>query len=231
MSKALLDHLGSLLGDKLLETTDHRGDEVAIVAPADWYRAAEYLRRDEKLGMTQFTDLTAVDYPERAPDEPRFDLLLFVRNPSVGKRLRLKTRVADGKSVASLTDLWAGANWAEREAFDMFGIVFDGHPDLRRILLYPEFQGHPLRKDYPIDQAQPLVPYRDADDTHKLPPFGIEEGQPFGRTDWSRRLQGLDDQVSPSLALAAGQRASLSSVEAHTPEAAPEPAVDAANEA
>jgi len=231
MSKALLDHLGSLLGDKLLETSEHHGDEVAIVASADWHLAAEHLRRDEKLGMAQFTDLTAVDYPERAPDEPRFDLLLFVRNPALGKRLRLKTRVADGASVASLTDLWAGANWAEREAFDMFGIVFEGHPDLRRILLYPEFQGHPLRKDYPIDRAQPLVPYRDADDTHKLPPFGIEEGQPFTRTDWPRRLQGVDDQVSPSLALAAGQRASLSSVEASVPEAAPEPAADAANEA
>ncbi|NCQ59670.1 MAG: NADH-quinone oxidoreductase subunit C [Myxococcales bacterium] len=227
MSKALLDRLATLLGDKLLETTDFRGDEVALVAPADWHAAAEFLRRDEKLAMGQFTDLTAVDYPERAPEEPRFDVLLFVRNPETHKRLRLKTRLADGKTLATLTDLWAGASWAEREVYDMFGISFEGHPDMRRILLYKEFEGHPLRKDYPIDRAQPLVPYRDADDTHKLPPFGVDEGQPFARTDWSRRLEGLDAQVSPSLAVAAGQRASLSSEEVH-PVHAPEPAADAA---
>lgn len=228
MSKALLDTLGGLLGDKLIETSDFRGDEVATVAPADWHTAAEHLRRNEKLAMAQFTDLTAVDYPARTPAEPRFDVLLFVRNPKTGKRLRLRTKVAEGKSLATLTELWAGANWAEREIFDMFGVRFDGHPDLRRILLYSEFEGHPLRKDYPIDHAQPLVPYRDADDIHKLPPFGVEQGQPFARTDWSQRLAGADEQVSPSLAVAAGQRASLSSVEARTP--ATEPAADAASE-
>jgi len=229
MSKALLDRLGTLLGDKLLETTDFRGDEVATVAPADWHAAAEFLRRDEKLAMAQFTDLTAVDYPERTPEAPRFDVLLFVRNPETGARLRLRTQVAEGKSVATLIDLWAGANWAEREIFDMFGVQFEGHPDLRRILLYAEFEGHPLRKDYPIDKAQPLVPYRDVADIHKLPPFGIEQGQPFARTDWSERLAGLDSQVSPSLAVAAGQRPSLSSAEAHILPT-PEPAADAASE-
>ena len=228
MSKALLDTLGGLLGDKLIETSDFRGDEVATVAPAHWHTAAEHLLRNEKLAMAQFTDLTAVDYPERTPDEPRFDVLLFVRNPTTGKRLRLRTKVAEGKSLATLTELWAGANWAEREIFDMFGVCFDGHPDLRRILLYTEFEGHPLRKDYPIDRAQPLVPYRDAADIHKLPPFGVEQGQPFARTDWSQRLAGADDQVSPSLAVAAGQRASLSSVQAHAP--TNEPAADAASE-
>ena len=85
----------------------------------------------------------------------------------------------------------------------MFGIKFKGHPDLRRILLYEEFVGHPLRKDYPIDKAQPLVPYREVSEIDKLAPFGIEEGQPFARIDWESRLAGRDEQVSPAIGVAA----------------------------
>ena len=96
----------------------------------------------------------------------------------------------------------------------MFGIPFKGHPDLRRILMYEEFEGHPLRKDYPIDRAQPLVPYRDTDEIDKLPPFGIEEGQPFARIDWEARLAGRDQQVSPAIGLQQGQRRTLSDSEA-----------------
>ncbi|MGB5704298.1 MAG: NADH-quinone oxidoreductase subunit C, partial [Polyangiales bacterium] len=107
-----------------------------------------------------------------------------------------------------------GANWAEREVFDMFGIEFQDHPDLRRILLYEEFIGHPLRKDYPIDKAQPLVPYREVTDITKLPPFGIEEGQPFARIDWEARLAGGDHQVSPAIGVQQGQRRTLSDSEA-----------------
>lgn len=96
----------------------------------------------------------------------------------------------------------------------MFGIRFEGHPDLRRILLYEEFEGFPLRKDYPIDKAQPLVPYRDTDSIQKLPPFGIEEGQPFARIDWEARMAGGDRQVSPAIGLQQGQRRTLSDSEA-----------------
>jgi NADH-quinone oxidoreductase subunit C len=92
-------------------------------------------------------------------------------------------RAADGEGaeIESLTELWASANWAERETWDMFGIRFIGHPDLRRILMYPEFEGHPLRKDYPAGAIQPLVEYRQVDNIDKLPPFGPEEGMSFGR--------------------------------------------------
>jgi len=98
-------------------------------------------------------------------------------------RLRLKTRVGDqdgdGAELDTLTGVWEGANWLERETYDMMGIVFRGHPDLRRILLYPEFVGHPLRKDYPADRTQPLVPYREG--YEKVAPFGPNEGMSFGR--------------------------------------------------
>jgi NADH-quinone oxidoreductase subunit C len=104
----------------------------------------------------------------------------------LGHRLRVKARVGDaegqGAEIDTLTPLWASANWAERECFDLLGVRFKGHPDLRRILLYPEFIGHPLRKDYPAELTQPIVPYREVPNTEKVPPFGPYEGMSFGRT-------------------------------------------------
>jgi NADH-quinone oxidoreductase subunit C len=213
MSKAAIARLKAQFGDKVLSTSDFRGDDSAYVAPGDWLAVATFLRDDEQLKMNMFTDLTAVDYPEREPDEPRFELVLMVRSLEKNHRVIIKTKVADGATPATLTGVWAGANWAEREVFDMFGIRFAGHRDLRRILMYDEFEGYPLRKDYPIDRVQPLVEYRDVDDTLKLPPFGIEEGQPFARVDWEERLAGRDEQVSPSIAVQTGQRRSLSDSE------------------
>jgi NADH-quinone oxidoreductase subunit C len=106
----------------------------------------------------------------------------------------LKTAVGDEEGeeveVASLSALWASANWLEREAYDMLGVRFSGHPDLRRILLYPEFEGHPLRKDYPADKIQPLVPFRDTGDNEKVAPFGPAEGMSFGRQ--SHRQSGRE---------------------------------------
>jgi len=113
-------------------------------------------------------------------------------------RIRLKARIGDagGKTarIASLVPVWAGSNWFEREAYDMFGIEFVGHPDLRRILLYEEFRGHPLRKDYPAERPQPLVPYREGV-AGKLPPFGPSEGMPFGRQTHAGPPAELDGRV------------------------------------
>jgi NADH-quinone oxidoreductase subunit C len=213
MSKLVLERLSAQFGDRILETSDFRGDEVARIAPESWLEVARFLKSE--CGMNQYTDLTAVDYPEREPEEPRFEVLLCVRSMSKGQRIRIKTRVADGQSLPTLTPVWAGADWGEREIFDMFGIRFDGHPDLRRILLYEEFEGHPLRKDYPIEKTQPLIPYRDTTDhVAKLPPFGADEGQPFGRIQWQERLKGRDQQVSPAIAVQTGQRRALSETSA-----------------
>jgi NADH-quinone oxidoreductase subunit C len=104
-------------------------------------------------------------------------------------RLRLKARVGDedgdNAEIDTVADIWVGTNWFERETFDLMGISFKGHPDLRRILMYPEFEGHPLRKDYPANKTQPLVPYRTEEEAglplEKLAPFGADEGMPFGR--------------------------------------------------
>ncbi|MGD8608465.1 MAG: NADH-quinone oxidoreductase subunit C [Myxococcales bacterium] len=212
MSQAVLDRLRAHFGDRILDTSDALGDYEVVVALDDWVELARFLKEDEELQMDHFIDFTAIDRPERA--QARFDLVLLARSSSSGSRIRARTSVKEGDKAASLTEVWSGANWAEREVWDMFGIEFAGHPDLRRILLYEEFVGHPLRKDYPIDKAQPLVPYRDVDDIQKLPPFGIEEGQPFARIDWEARLAGRDQQVSPAIGMQQGQRRTLSDSEA-----------------
>lgn len=208
MAKKILEKLKATFGARILETSSFRGDDEAIVAPKDWAEVCKALRDDPELACDHFIDITCVDYPER--DLPRFDVVLFVRSMQHKHRVRLKTRVGEDEPVATLTGVWAGANWGEREAFDMFGVRFTGHPDLRRILMYEEFEGHPLRKDYPIERAQPLVAYRDVPNTEKLPPFGPEMGQPWGRVDWNERLAGRDVQVSPAIGLQQHQRPTLS---------------------
>jgi len=213
MSKKVIERLQQELGSAILETSHFRGDDTAYVAPKDWVLVATLLRDHADLLMNHFVDLTAVDYPEREPDEPRFEVVLMVRSLTKNHRAIIKTKLEDGKTLPTLTGVWIGTDWAEREVYDMFGISFEGHPDLRRILMYEEFEGYPLRKDYPIERTQPLVPYRDAEDIAKLPPFGLDEGQPWGRIDWRRRLDGDDTQVSPAIGLQSGQRRTLSDSE------------------
>ncbi|UJR79269.1 NADH-quinone oxidoreductase subunit C [Sandaracinus amylolyticus] len=209
MSKKVLERLKAQFGDRILATSSNFGDDEAVVAPKDWLEVATFLRDDPECEMNHFVDVTCVDYPMRE-DLPRFDVLVFVRSLAKKHRVRLKTRVDEGGSVPSLVPVWIGANWGEREAWDMFGVVFEGHPDPRRILLYEEFVGHPLRKDYPIEKTQPLVPYRDVEDIDKLPPFGADEGQPWSRIDWQARIEGSDFQVSPAIGEQQGQRPALS---------------------
>lgn len=219
MSKNVLSRLTAEFSDRILEQSSFRGDDQAIVARKDWKAVAAFLRDDPQCAMDHFVDITAADYPEREPELPRFDVLLIVRSMQHKHRIRIKTRVGDGETLESLVDLWAGANWGEREVFDMFGIRFDGHPDLRRILMYDEFVGYPLRKDYPIEKTQPLVAYRDVPGIDKLPPFGPDEGQPWTRVDWTERLRGRDQQVSPAIGTQVGQRPALSRGPEYEPDA------------
>ncbi len=140
---------------EVIETGSQHGDEWARVAPEAWLSIAEFLRDDPQLQMTMFIDLTCVD---RIPDQPRFDVVLHLYSIEHKHRVRLLAGLPEADPVIdSLVSLWPGANWFEREAFDLYGVRFEGHPDLRRILLYPEFQGYPLRKDYPKEKRQPLL--------------------------------------------------------------------------
>jgi len=112
------------------------------------------------LAFDMLMDLTAVDYlkyPGRE-DGPRFEVVYHLYSLAHNHRVRIKTRVdEDDAVVPSAVGLWPSANWFEREVWDMFGVRFSGHPNLMRLLLYEEFVGHPLRKDYPIDRRQPLI--------------------------------------------------------------------------
>ncbi len=181
MSKKVLELLKAQFGDKILETSSQFGDDTAVVEPSIWRDVALFLRDDPRCQMNMFTDITAVDFPDR---EPRFEVVCHLRSLEKNHRIRLKARIGDaeaeGLEIPSLVPVYKGANWFERECHDMFGVAFQGHPDMRRILLYEEFKGHPLRKDYPAQQTQPLVEYREGA-TDKLAPFGPDEGAPFGR--------------------------------------------------
>ena len=157
---AILAQLRGRLGARVLETREHRGDHTAVVARDGIVDALAFCRDDALLRFDMLMDLTAVDYlkfPGRE-DGPRFDVVYHLYSVAHNHRVRLRVAVEeDVPSVPTATGLWPIANWLEREVWDMFGIRFEGHPDLRRLLMYEEFVGHPLRKDYPIERRQPLI--------------------------------------------------------------------------
>jgi NADH-quinone oxidoreductase subunit C len=157
---AILARLRGRLGARVLDTHEHHGDHTAVVTAEGIVDALRFCRDEADLGFDMLMDLTAVDYlkyPGRE-DGPRFDVVYHLYSVPHNHRVRLKVPVEqDAPSVPTATALWPIANWLEREVWDMYGIRFDGHPDLRRLLLYEEFVGHPLRKDYPMERRQPLI--------------------------------------------------------------------------
>jgi NADH-quinone oxidoreductase subunit C len=158
--QAMLARLSERFGSHVVETHDQHGDHTAVVAREAIVAILGFCRDDAGLRFEVLMDLTAVDYlqfPGRE-DGPRFDVVYHLYSITHNHRLRLKVPVEqDDAVVPTATGLWPIANWLEREVWDMFGIRFAGHPDLRRLLLYEEFVGHPLRKDYPIERRQPLI--------------------------------------------------------------------------
>ncbi len=139
----------------ILETHSHRGDDTAVVKKEDIFAICKLLRDDEALLYNFMMDLTAVDYFGK---EPRFEVVYHFYSLQYNRRVRIKAKVSESEcAIDSIVPLWASANWFEREVFDMYGISFNGHPEMRRILLYEGFEGHPLRKDYPLKKRQPLI--------------------------------------------------------------------------
>jgi NADH-quinone oxidoreductase subunit C len=161
----LLEELERRFPGALTEPQTFRNQPSVVVARESLLAVCEFLRSEEGGAYTMLTDETAVDYPKR---EKRFEIIYQLYSFQKNDRLRLKVQVADGEKVPSVTGVWAAANWLEREIFDMFGVQFEGHPDLKRILLPDEWTGHPLRKDYDI--------LRQDDDWVKTN-LGIESGQ------------------------------------------------------
>ncbi len=147
--------LGAVLGDKVKTLVRDRGEITIIVAADDYLAAATRLRDDPGLKFEQLVDLCGVDYSrykDRPWEGPRYCIVSHLLSVTHNWRVRLKVFAPDDALpvVDSLTGLWSSASWFEREAFDMIGVVFDGHADLRRILTDYGFIGHPLRKDFPV---------------------------------------------------------------------------------
>jgi NADH-quinone oxidoreductase subunit C len=150
-------------GSGIREANSYLDQNCMVVEPSIVSELLQILRDREQFDYC--VDITAVHYPER---EKQFDLIWILYSFARNERIRVKTMIADGESVPSAVPVWATANWLEREVFDMFGIRFDGHPDLKRILLPDGWKGHPLRKDYGIIQQ---------DQEWVKANLGIESGQ------------------------------------------------------
>jgi NADH-quinone oxidoreductase subunit C len=123
------------------------GELTLTANAADIVPVAAFLRDDPRCAFVCFIDVTAVDWPQR---ERRFDVVYHLLSPTRNQRVRVKIEVDEATSAASLVDVFPGANWFEREVYDLYGVVFTGHPDMRRLLTDYGFEGHPLRKDFPL---------------------------------------------------------------------------------
>jgi NADH-quinone oxidoreductase subunit C len=151
----LLDKLKEKFGDAIIASSNALGEDAIVIARDQAAEVFRTLHDDGEFAFEFLIDVTAVDWPER---RPRFEVVYQLKSMSRNQRLRVKIHLEnDDAWVPSAYPVWKSADWLERECFDMFGVEFRGHPDLRRILMYDSFVGHPLRKDYPFQKRQPIV--------------------------------------------------------------------------
>lgn len=203
MSKKVLDALAARLPHAVERTENSHGDDVAWIKRDALLAVATFLRDDPAMAFDAPVFVTCIDRLDWRPvrvggpaaaatplppafDEamPRFEVCFQLRSQRHRHRIRLKIAVPEHDArLPSLAALWPAFDWQERETFDMYGIKFEGHHDLRRIYLYEEFVGHPLRKDYPKDKRQPLVR---RDDLPVNPVFTVDRGTAGSRTGEER---------------------------------------------
>ncbi len=152
--KEILDELKRRFPEQILQTSLPLGQATVVIAPEALLDIVRALRQ-KPFEFIMLLDITCVDFQDRTP---RFEMVYHLFSLAANKRLRLKLSVPhDRLAVDTLSSQWKNANWLEREVYDMFGIHFEGHQDLRRIFMYDEFEGHPLRKDYGLRKRQPLI--------------------------------------------------------------------------
>lgn len=153
---AIIEKVKSSYGDLVIDSHNFRGDQTVVIKNERTLEFFQFLQSDPGLVFNFLMDLTAVDYFKKKPQ--RFEVVYHLYSLKNNSRFRVKIPVDEKDcKVASLTPLWNTANWYEREVWDLYGVKFQGHPNLSRILLYEGFKGHPLRKDYPINKRQPLI--------------------------------------------------------------------------
>ena len=145
--KTLFEKLTGAFGDRIIARTVAHGEPVVTVDKTVAHDVLAFLKHDKDLAFDMLVELFGVDYPQR---EPRFEIVYILRSMKTNDRVTIQTAVTE-KGLPTASDLWEAANWLEREAYDMFGISFTGHPDLRRIYTDDDFEGHPLRKEFPLE--------------------------------------------------------------------------------
>jgi NADH-quinone oxidoreductase subunit C len=165
----------------------HTVGELTLTArPEDIVAVMKYLRDDPACAFQAFVDITAVDWPQR---ERRFDIVYHLLSPTQNARIRVKIEVGENTPVASVIDVFPGANWFEREVYDLYGVVFTGHPDMRRILTDYGFEGHPLRKDFPLTG---FVEVRWDDEQKRVVYSPVQLAQEFRNFDFLSPWEGPD---------------------------------------
>jgi NADH-quinone oxidoreductase subunit C len=182
----LSDHIAAGLGDAVLERVIAHGELTLRVEPARIVAVIRYLRSDTTCQFHNLTDICGADYPDR-PE--RFEVVYHLLSLTNNQRVRVKLRAGEGAPVPSIIEVFPSANWFEREAYDLYGITFSGHPDLRRMLTDYGFDGHPLRKDFPLTG---FVEVRYDDEARRVVYEPVRLTQEFRSFDFMSPWEGVD---------------------------------------
>ncbi len=189
MSEALTDlaaYLAEKLGAKIAEPVIAYGELAVTVEPHDLIDVLSFLKRDVQCQFVSFIDVCGADYPAR---ERRFDVVYHLLSPRQNQRIRVKVLADEETMIPSATAVFPGADWYERETYDLYGVLFSGHPDLRRILTDYGFEGHPLRKDFPLTG---FVEVRYDDEVKRVVYEPVELKQEFRNFDFLSPWEGTD---------------------------------------
>ena len=185
-----LDRLGETIAGALAGSVlGHwvANDELTVmVQPRDIVKVMTFLRQDERCQFLSFIDVTAIDWPSRAN---RFDVVYHLMSPKLNLRIRVKAEVGEDIAVPSIISVFPGADWFEREVYDLYGVLFSGHPDMRRILTDYGFEGHPLRKDFPLTG---FVEVRYDDEVKRVVYDPVRLAQEFRNFDFLSPWEGTD---------------------------------------
>ncbi|MBM6595796.1 NADH-quinone oxidoreductase subunit C [Microvirga pudoricolor] len=184
--QALGEHVAASLGEAVTDWAIAYDELTMIVRAEDVVRAVTFLRDDAQCRFVNFIDLCGADYPGR---EARFDVVYHFLSPSHNRRIRLKVTTDEVTTVPSIIEVFPSANWFEREAYDLYGILFSGHPDLRRILTDYGFEGFPLRKDFPMTG---FVEVRYDDGQGRVVYEPVKLNQEFRNFDFLSPWEGTD---------------------------------------
>ncbi|MGX9572056.1 MULTISPECIES: NADH-quinone oxidoreductase subunit C [Mesorhizobium] len=189
MSQSLSElstYLGEKLNGRIGEAVLAYGELTISVEPHDLIEVITFLRDDQKCQFISIIDVCGADYPSRAK---RFDVVYHLLSPKQNVRIRLKVQADEETMVPSITGVFPGADWFERETYDLYGVLFSGHPDLRRILTDYGFEGHPLRKDFPLTG---FVEVRYDDEAKRVIYEPVELKQEFRNFDFLSPWEGTD---------------------------------------